>query len=35
MTLVVIRPSAMNYRVQHRTRYRYSEPVSLCQNLAH
>jgi transglutaminase-like putative cysteine protease len=25
----------MHYQVTHRTRYRYSAPVSLCQNLAH
>jgi transglutaminase-like putative cysteine protease len=25
----------MRYRVTHRSRYRYSEPVSLCHNLAH
>lgn len=25
----------MNYHITHRTTYRYSSPVSLCQNLAH
>jgi transglutaminase-like putative cysteine protease len=25
----------MRYRIRHRSRYRYSEPVSLCHNLAH
>ena len=25
----------MRYRITHRSRYRYSQPVSLCHNLAH